>query len=67
MSMQKLSAERCKKKLYAADLFMEVRSSISYVSPSSAIGKDPLEDFDCSDPRYNPLLRPAAARTPSNH
>ncbi|KZV48852.1 glutamate receptor 3.6-like [Dorcoceras hygrometricum] len=29
--------------------------------------KDPLEDFDYSDPRYNPTLRPAAARTPSHH
>ncbi|KZV26442.1 UDP-glucuronate:xylan alpha-glucuronosyltransferase 3 [Dorcoceras hygrometricum] len=28
-------------------------------------GKDPLEDFDYNDPRCNPLLRPAAARTPS--
>ncbi|KZV55833.1 hypothetical protein F511_06682 [Dorcoceras hygrometricum] len=53
--------------MYAANLFMEVRSSISYIFPSFAIGKNPLEDFDCSDPRYNPLLRPAAARTPSNH
>ncbi|KZV43876.1 hypothetical protein F511_15175 [Dorcoceras hygrometricum] len=26
--------------------------------------KDPLEDFDYNDPRYNPLLRSAAARTP---
>ncbi|KZV43325.1 hypothetical protein F511_29109 [Dorcoceras hygrometricum] len=31
--------------------------------PSSVIGKDPLEDFDCSYPCYNPILRPAAART----
>ncbi|KZV40825.1 hypothetical protein F511_23147 [Dorcoceras hygrometricum] len=52
--------------MYAVNLFMEVRSSISYISPSSAIGKDPLEGFDYSDPRCNPLLRPAAARTPSN-
>ncbi|KZV20415.1 hypothetical protein F511_30645 [Dorcoceras hygrometricum] len=29
-------------------------------------GNDPLEDFDYSDPRCNPLLRPAATRTPSN-
>ncbi|KZV53497.1 hypothetical protein F511_44211 [Dorcoceras hygrometricum] len=29
-------------------------------------GKDPLEDFDYNDPRCNPLLRPVAARTPSN-
>ncbi|KZV21475.1 hypothetical protein F511_08240 [Dorcoceras hygrometricum] len=29
-------------------------------------GNDPLEDFDYNDPRCNPLLRPAAARTP-NH
>ncbi|KZV20861.1 hypothetical protein F511_41025 [Dorcoceras hygrometricum] len=29
--------------------------------------KDPIEGFDYSDPRCNPLLRPAAARTPSNH
>ncbi|KZV21454.1 hypothetical protein F511_17885 [Dorcoceras hygrometricum] len=28
-------------------------------------GKDPLEDFDYNDPRCNPLLRPAGARTPS--
>ncbi|KZV52780.1 hypothetical protein F511_37323 [Dorcoceras hygrometricum] len=28
-------------------------------------GKDPLEEFDYNDPRCNPLLRPAAARTPS--
>ncbi|KZV17625.1 hypothetical protein F511_16981 [Dorcoceras hygrometricum] len=28
-------------------------------------GKDPLEDFDYNDPCCNPLLRPAAARTPS--
>ncbi|KZV53545.1 tyrosine-protein kinase Lck-like [Dorcoceras hygrometricum] len=28
-------------------------------------GKDPLEDFDYNDPRCNPLLRPAAAITPS--
>ncbi|KZV56835.1 hypothetical protein F511_20075 [Dorcoceras hygrometricum] len=53
--------------MYATSLFMEVQSSISYISSSSIIGKDPLEDFDCSGPRYNPLLRPAAARTPSNH
>ncbi|KZV38450.1 hypothetical protein F511_41998 [Dorcoceras hygrometricum] len=25
-----------------------------------------LDDFDYKDPRYNPLLRPAAARTPSH-
>ncbi|KZV45106.1 hypothetical protein F511_22128 [Dorcoceras hygrometricum] len=29
-------------------------------------GKDPLEDFDYNDPHCNPLLRPAAARTPSH-
>ncbi|KZV56710.1 protein LONGIFOLIA 1 [Dorcoceras hygrometricum] len=29
-------------------------------------GKDPLEDFDYNDPRCNPLLGPAATRTPSN-
>ncbi|KZV33257.1 mitogen-activated protein kinase-binding protein 1 [Dorcoceras hygrometricum] len=29
-------------------------------------GKDPLEDFDYNDPSCNPLLRPAAARTPSH-
>ncbi|KZV51880.1 RNA-binding protein [Dorcoceras hygrometricum] len=29
-------------------------------------GNDPLEDFDYNDPRCNPLLRPAAARTPSH-
>ncbi|KZV46556.1 hypothetical protein F511_42477 [Dorcoceras hygrometricum] len=30
------------------------------------LGKDPLEDFGYNDPRCNPLLRLAAARTPSN-
>ncbi|KZV18081.1 hypothetical protein F511_25712 [Dorcoceras hygrometricum] len=30
-------------------------------------GKDPLEDFGYCGPRCNPLLRPAAERTPSNH
>ncbi|KZV27032.1 hypothetical protein F511_07853 [Dorcoceras hygrometricum] len=29
-------------------------------------GKDPLEYFDYNGPRCNPLLRSAAARTPSN-
>ncbi|KZV18442.1 glycine--tRNA ligase 1, mitochondrial [Dorcoceras hygrometricum] len=29
--------------------------------------KDLLEYFDYSDPRCNPILRPAAARTLSNH
>ncbi|KZV20524.1 hypothetical protein F511_21038 [Dorcoceras hygrometricum] len=53
--------------MYAANLFMEVRSSIFCISPSSAIGKDPLEGFDYNNPRCNPLLLPAAARTPSNH
>ncbi|KZV54186.1 hypothetical protein F511_29862 [Dorcoceras hygrometricum] len=28
---------------------------------------DSLEDFDYSESRYNPLLRPTVARTPSNH
>ncbi|KZT76816.1 hypothetical protein F511_46161 [Dorcoceras hygrometricum] len=45
---------------------MEVRSSISYVSPSSANGKDSIEDFDYNDPRCNPFLRPTAARNPSH-
>ncbi|KZV39258.1 hypothetical protein F511_14888 [Dorcoceras hygrometricum] len=29
-------------------------------------GKDPIEDFDYNDPRFNPLLRPTATRTPSH-
>ncbi|KZV56600.1 putative beta-D-xylosidase 7-like [Dorcoceras hygrometricum] len=37
-----------------ADLCMEVRSKLSYVSPSFAIGKIPLEDFDCSVPTLQP-------------
>ncbi|KZV14601.1 hypothetical protein F511_42362 [Dorcoceras hygrometricum] len=53
--------------MYAAKLSMKVRSSISYISHSSTIGKDPLEGFDYSDPRSNPLLRLAVARTPSHH
>ncbi|KZV23596.1 hypothetical protein F511_12731 [Dorcoceras hygrometricum] len=44
---------------------MEVRSSISYGLPFFRHGKDPLEEFDYNDPRCNPLLRPAPARTPS--
>ncbi|KZV47088.1 hypothetical protein F511_07875 [Dorcoceras hygrometricum] len=42
---------------------MEVGSSISYV-PLLPQRKDPQEDFDYNDPRYNPLLRLVAARTP---
>ncbi|KZV47918.1 hypothetical protein F511_32862 [Dorcoceras hygrometricum] len=30
------------------------------------MGRFPLEDFDYNDPHCNPLLRLAAARTPSN-
>ncbi|KZV19192.1 hypothetical protein F511_38994 [Dorcoceras hygrometricum] len=46
-------------------------SSSSALIPQVALQpltrKDPLEDFDYSDPRCNPLLRPTAARNPSNH
>ncbi|KZV13665.1 hypothetical protein F511_45170 [Dorcoceras hygrometricum] len=45
-----------------SELFMEVRSSISYVSHSSAIGKDPLEDFDYSDPSLQPTTTTSSRR-----
>ncbi|KZV14600.1 putative WRKY transcription factor 25 [Dorcoceras hygrometricum] len=53
--------------MYAAKLSMKVRSSISYIFPSSTIGKDPLEGFDYRNTHSNPLLRLAATRTPSHH
>ncbi|KZV56932.1 hypothetical protein F511_26915 [Dorcoceras hygrometricum] len=39
----------------------------SPMSPLIPQREDPLEGFDYNDPRCNPLLRSAAARTPSNH
>ncbi|KZV54385.1 hypothetical protein F511_27880 [Dorcoceras hygrometricum] len=39
--------------------------ALSYVSHFFRHRKDPIEVFDYNDPRCNPLLRSAAARTPS--
>ncbi|KZV55414.1 hypothetical protein F511_06464 [Dorcoceras hygrometricum] len=44
----------------------KTRSKLFYFSPSPQSGRIPLEDLIAATLRYNPLLRPAAARTPSH-
>ncbi|KZV20987.1 hypothetical protein F511_29602 [Dorcoceras hygrometricum] len=61
----------CKNQLAMISIILGSFSGVSELNllrlPFFRNGKDPLEDFDYNDPRCNPLLRPAAARTPSNH